>query len=510
MMMCARDPSPTFFLLPHGPYHTEALVSLLRLRWFIRLRWLFVLAALAALALERVLRPEAVLPRGLPAIILILALVNLMWMLVPHVLLRQMRAGEADQQAGARGAILFANAQVAVDLLLLTGIVRYTGGIESPLVLFYLFHMAICSLLLSPWNAMLQGVWALALCSALCVGELAGWISPHYTFLRSPETQSTLFADSMYAVSVLVIVSCGIVGTLYFTLHIAAWIRQREDQLRRANEALRQSQQAVQDLQVRRSQFMRTAAHQLKSPLTGIHTLAGLVRDGVVPAEGAAGTCERIIRRCTEAIEHVTELLTLARVQEADPQRHQEARADVNQIVMQECRRQSSVAERKQIELSCRVPQGSELAVQVDPTDLAHCVGNLIDNAIKYTTGPGSVTVTVEREKDFASVTVQDTGMGIDPATQQEMFDAYRRGNNALAAGISGSGLGLTIVREVVEQAGGRVTVRSRPGEGSTFSVRLPTTSRSGGGTPSGNSRSSDVATDAPRRVGGTEEIRRA
>ena len=66
--MSPREHSPHSFLMPQGAYHAQALVSLVRLHWFVRLRWLFVLAALSALALERVLRPEAVLPRGLPAI----------------------------------------------------------------------------------------------------------------------------------------------------------------------------------------------------------------------------------------------------------------------------------------------------------------------------------------------------------------------------------------------------------------------------------------------------------
>ena len=488
-----------------GPYRAEALVSLVRLQWFIRLRWLFVLAALAALALERVLRPEAVLPRGLPAIVLVLAVVNALWMVISRALPRSVRTDGTQPRVSVRGAVTFANAQVAVDLLLLTGIVRYTGGIESPLVVFYLFHMAICSLLLPRWNAVLQGVWALALSSALCVGELAGWISPHYTFLRHPATTSNLFADPSYAISALAVFACGVFGTLYFTLHIATRLYKREAELRRANEAFGQSQQAVQDLQRRRSQFMRTAAHQLKSPLAGIQTLAGLLHDGIVPPSGIAAMSERIIRRCRIAIEHVTELLTLARIQEADPQRHRHVRVDAARVARELCRRQTPTAKAKNVELECHVPEGVDLAVPVHETDLGHCINNLIDNAIKYTPGPGGVSVSIDRENGFVSITVEDTGMGIDPDTQQEVFDAYRRGNNALEAGISGSGLGLTIVREVVEQVGGQVSVRSRVGEGSTFTVRFPAQGAEASGPAIRNTRASEVVVDTRQPAGETE-----
>lgn len=462
-----------------------ALVTMLRLHWFIRLRWVFLGAAIIVLALERLALPEA--QRPLASLIVVLAVlggVNLGWVALSHLLFRRFR--EESSGGPRRYVELFANVQIAVDLLLLTCILRLTGGVENPAAIFYLFHMAITALLLQRWQAILNGLWALTLYAVLVIGEWQAWITPHYGFL--PQYAVELHRKPEFVLSSLAIMACGILGTLYFTLQIAARLHRREQALRDANEALRTSQIAIQDLQERRSRFMQTAAHQLKSPLAVIQTLTELIRGQIVPPEAVAGTCGKIIQRCHEGIAQVTELLTLARVQEGDPARHGRSEVDACAVVRKLCERFKPLADGKQIELTCQVSEDRGLHVNVDQQDLSDCAGNLIENAIKYTPGPGSVTVrvaarTTRAGSEEVSITVTDTGMGINPELlvsvdgtpgQAPVFDAFRRGNNALTAGIPGTGLGLSIVREIVEQAGGRIRVSSRPNEGSTFTITFP------------------------------------
>jgi len=464
-----------------------ALVTLFRLHWFIRLRWVFLAAAIGLLALERLVVVGAERPFELAVILVALAAVNLAWMAISYFLFPRVHAGAAPSQAKLNRVVVFANAQVAVDLFLLTCILRFTGGVENPVAVFYLFHMAITSLLLKRWQAISQGVWAVLLYTILVVGEWQGWLAPHFRVV--PRHDFGLYAEPQFVIISLVVVTCGIFGTLYFTLHIARRLADRERQLRQANAALRQSQTAIQDLQRRRSRFMQTAAHQLKSPLAVIQTLTDLIRNNVVPPDAIPRTCDKIVHRCSEGIAQVSELLTLARVQEADPARHTHAEADVRQVISELCERFGPLAEKKGVSLACHMPESNAPPVKVDPQDLSDCAGNLIENAIKYTPGPGRVTVTVAVESgggrpEEVSINVTDTGMGIDAEIlaapdgtpgHEPVFDAFRRGNIALAAGISGTGLGLSIVREIVEQAGGRIRVASRPNEGSSFTVSFPT-----------------------------------
>ncbi len=480
----ARDQAAA--TLPGG-MALDPLLSVRLLSWFVRLRWIFVLASFGVLALERFLAPGSRRPVALLIALAALAAANLVWWALAAWL---ERSGNADGRAGASRIRLlaFAHVQMAVDLLILTIILRFTGGVENPLAIFYVFHMALGSLLLPSSHALAQGLWAIVLYGSLALGEVLGIVRPHYPLLGSTGAANA-YEQGVYAGAAVAALTCGVLGTLYFTGFIATRLRRREEELRATNVALQKSQTAIRDLQSRRSRFMQTAAHRLKSPLATIQTLASLVCDDVVHGPDAQGTCHRIVRCCDEGIAHVAELLTLARVQDADPGRHRLANADVCAVVEDQCRRFQAVADGRGIQFACRVPHGTDLRAHVDARDFADCMGNLIDNALKYTPAGGNVTVTVEsgpsaegKSPGCAVIHVKDTGIGFDAEALVEpdgdggsIFDAYRRGNNALAAGIAGSGLGLAIVRVVVEQAGGQIDVRSKPGSGTHFKISLPT-----------------------------------
>lgn len=475
----------SFLLLPRVGSRAEALMLRLRLDWFIRLRWLMVGAALAVIAIERAICPDRRRPLGLFVALLTLAAINVLWTLTSARLMRSRPPGGPSRaEMVAESSVfpfisrvtLFANAQVACDLAFLTAILRYVGGVESPLAAFYLFHMAICSLLLTPLNSLLQAVWAVTLYGGLVFGELTGVIAPHHAFIPTL-AGAGLHVHPAYVGLAFAVVGCGIFGTLYFTLQIAATLDEQERELTDANTALRAGERAIRDLERRRAEFMRTAAHQLKTPLAGVQTLTQLLRDDIVPADERTRTHERIIQRCRDGLDQVAELLALARVHDADPARHGESRADAGETLRSLMRRYEPAAEQKGVTLSCDPPPNGEMLVHVDPRDLSDCLGNLIDNALKFTPRGGVVSVRAAAAQDEVSITVADTGPGIDADTLPHIFEPYRRGNAALAAGISGTGLGLTIVRAVVEQAGGRVAVDTRPGAGTTFLVTLPAVS---------------------------------
>jgi signal transduction histidine kinase len=503
---------------PQASYRSGTLVALVQLHWFIRLRWMFVAVALGVLAAERFVLPDTARPASLFLVILSVAAINAVWMLTARLLRRQSQTGPDDQRAAIRSAELFANGQVAVDLLLLTGILHYTGGVENPMFVFYVFHVAIGGLLLERWQALAQSIWAVVLYASLAAGEWHGWLA-HFALLPG-RVSGALHQRPEYVLLMVAVDGCVVLGTLYFTLRITRLLDRHEAELREANRALAKSRQAIQDLQHRRARFMQMAAHQLKSPLAIVHTLASLISDRVVVDEPTiVATCQKIARRAQEGITQVTELLTFARVQDADPARKR-GLADVLEIVRELCRRFEPVAQQKQIDLSLWMPPHDSLLVNVDPQDLRDCVGNLIDNALKYTPGPGQVRVAVTAKLEGAqptavSIHVSDTGVGLDPGMfksagrvlgEEPIFDAFRRGANVIAAGIPGTGLGLSIVREVVEQAGGRIWVMSRPGAGTSFTIMFPAASASEAA-PLRDTRATQVVLELPPEApqGGAE-----
>ena len=461
-------------MLPPGRQRSEALLSMVRLYWFVRLRWVIITVTLAVLLLERWLQPEFIRPRALLWLVLGLGVINLVWMGVSRTMLADAGRDDADESVYSRRAARLANAQISVDLLMMTLMLRYTGGVENPLAVCYLFHMAIGSALLPTWNAIAQGAWALTLYGVMIFGEYLGWLTPHHPLLAGVETL-TAHQSPQIVFFAFGAVGVGIFGMLYLMLQVMTRVEIRERQLRMVNHALRRSQQAVIDLQARRARFMRTAAHQLKSPLTGIEMLSGLIRDGVVEGDEAVkGTVTKIIRRCREAIRQVAELLTLARMQETDPARNLTAAADVSDVIGTLMPQYSPMAADKNQQITCNIAKNQVLCARVTQRDLEDCLGNLIDNAIKYTPDGGQVQIDVERADQKIIIRVSDTGIGISEECPDNLFDDFRRGNQALTAGIPGTGLGLSIVREVVEQANGRVTISARPGGGTIFTVALP------------------------------------
>ena len=368
-------------------YRTKALVSVLRLRWFIRLRWMFVLAAVGGLALEH-WTIDSERPWQLWCVILAIAVINVVWMTTSRIFKAHLLKDETDEAAAIRSAQLFASGQVIADLLLLTLLLRFTGGVENPMMVAYVFHVAIGALLLTRTQALLHAIWAVLLYAIMAFGELSGLLKPHFCLLPGLPPLNW-YLDVRFVMATVAVLTCGLLGVLYFTLQIAARLDKRNRQLLETNEALRRSRNAIQDLQSRRSRFMQTAAHQLKSPLAVIQTLASLVRDDIVPPEKIGQTVDKITQRCRDGIEQVSELLTLARVQDADRHRHSQSSTAIAQVVSDTCRRLKPVADGKNVTLIWQAPEDADCHARVDPRDAEDCLGNLIENAIKYTPRPG-------------------------------------------------------------------------------------------------------------------------
>jgi signal transduction histidine kinase len=126
-------------------------------------------------------------------------------------------------------------------------------------------------------------------------------------------------------------------------------------------------------------------------------------------------------------------------------------------------------------EVELKLDAGDDSAVALaDEDKLRQVLVNLLDNAVKYSPDGGEVAVELGSAPGLVTVTVRDRGLGIPPSEQDRIFEKFYRLDPALTRGVGGSGLGLYISRELVARMGGRMSVRSRPGEGAAFTVELP------------------------------------
>ena len=209
-------------------------------------------------------------------------------------------------------------------------------------------------------------------------------------------------------------------------------------------------------------------AHDLRTPLARMHAQAELAAMGDVSvAELAAGVAEET----TSMLELINTMLDLSQTG-ARIERSPRMDVDLAAIVRQMTEFYASVAEDKGVAFILDLPEG-EIVRSAHKAKLQQLVGNLLDNAVKFTPGGGTVSVTLTKEPEtgLARLAVSDTGIGISEEDQPNLFKRFWRSDASRS--LPGNGLGLAVVKAIVTSYGGSVTCTSRPGVGTTFVVKL-------------------------------------
>ncbi|MFO7779287.1 MAG: ATP-binding protein [Nitriliruptoraceae bacterium] len=225
-----------------------------------------------------------------------------------------------------------------------------------------------------------------------------------------------------------------------------------------------------------RRDFVVNASHELKTPVTGIQALADAL--SVVSEQQPERVPELVTRLGDEATRLaalVDDLLDLRRLEAGGTL--ERTRVDVAELVRRVVAAQVDRAEALEVELSVDAPTGVEVASAVG--DLEVVVRNLVRNAISYNRPGGTVHIMLRPVGDGEAageleLVVTDTGVGMDPVELPRIFERFYRVDPARSRHTGGTGLGLSIVRHAVEHLGGSIEVDSHPGDGTSFTVRLP------------------------------------
>lgn len=221
------------------------------------------------------------------------------------------------------------------------------------------------------------------------------------------------------------------------------------------------------------SDFVSTVSHEFKSPLTAVRQAAEALQTGRVPSEEKRQKYYDLLLEQSERLSLlINRVLDFARM---DSGQHTFDRKPIDLghflegLVTQEQQRfgQNGIVVRCDIESPLPT-------VAVDADALAQAVMNLIDNAIKYSGNSREVVVRGSTEDGTAVIAVQDFGVGLDPKEKARVFERFYRGGDELTRSVRGTGLGLTLVKQIVEGHGGTIEVDSGLGQGSTFTIRLP------------------------------------
>jgi signal transduction histidine kinase/ActR/RegA family two-component response regulator len=277
----------------------------------------------------------------------------------------------------------------------------------------------------------------------------------------------------------------------YQNVRLARSVDERE----RLMESLRESKRQLEDTDRRKDEFLATLSHELRNPLAPIRNSI-YVLERAAPGSERAERSKAVLRRQAEHLTRlVDDLLDVTRISRGKIEL-QRQRVDLREIVRKAADDRRSEFDRAGVAL--RVADGAGPAwVDADATRLAQVIGNLLQNAVKFTPAGGRVELAVAASGDRVELRVRDDGIGIEPGEVERMFEPFAQAEGVPGRGKGGLGLGLALVRGLVELHGGTARAHSDgPGRGSEFVVTLPRC----GPEAAGPSLEAAFATE-PRRV---------
>jgi PAS domain S-box-containing protein len=287
-----------------------------------------------------------------------------------------------------------------------------------------------------------------------------GAIEVSYREARPAAAEGPFLAEERYLIDSL----AGMLRSYFLRL------RAEEDRVTLARAEAQQLQ--AQEANAAKDQFLATLSHELRSPLNVMIGWIQMLRSGQVSADAAArgfDVLERSVRLQAKLIE---DLLDVSRIV-AGKLRIEKRRVDLATIASAAVDAALPAARAKQVSLTAAIAPG--LLLDADPQRLQQVVSNLLTNALKFTPEQGSIDVRVERHGGRAQIVVRDTGIGMAPELLPRVFDRFQQGDSSTTRTHTGLGLGLAIVRYLVEQHGGTIAAASAGrGHGSTFTVMLP------------------------------------
>ncbi len=453
-------------------YTPEEATLIQRIHYSLNFRWIAAIGvAVLALFAQNVLRITFP-PIPVYVIAISIALYNLVFWLYARGLRPE------DIPDLVEKARRFAALQSVVDLLALTVLLHFTGGVENPLVFYFVFHITIASILL-PYGA----AYSLATLAVLLLCSLIGLeyfgIIPHVHLggFFPPD----LYRQETYILAIVFTFATVLYISTYMATSISGELRKRQREVASLRDrclidsrALEETNRKLMELDRLRTYFLGMVSHDLKAPLVAIESYLQVILGGFAGevSEEQREMLGRSSHRIEELLNLVSDLLDVSRIEAGQIAKEFKSMC-LSEVVEGSLEDIQAMAKEKEMELRVQVPE--ELPViHAAPHRLRQVLNNLLSNAIKFTPAKGLITLCVEEKVDCLQVEVMDTGPGITPEDLPYIFDEFFRGRTVER---TGAGLGLSIAKKIVVAHGGKIWAESpcsADGKGSRFTFILP------------------------------------
>jgi signal transduction histidine kinase len=356
-----------------------------------------------------------------------------------------------------------ANAQIGIDLFILTVLLHFSGGIENPFIFFFIFHMIIAGILLSRRASFLQATYAVGLFCLMAITEYLG-ILPHFS-LKGFILQSQ-YNHLPYAIGVTSVFISTLYIAVFLATSISAELRQREKILEEANELLQEKDRI-------KSEYVLRVSHDIKSDLATIKTCLEPVVNGLCgkldPSQ--SNLLERALRRTGKLLFFVQALLRITKMKLLKELKMEWF--SFEDVLSEAIAVIAPKAEEKNIAIECALDPVVKEIFGIREY-IFETVQNILANAVKYTPPQGRVEISVGEKENNTFIRIADTGIGIPKNEMSKIFEEFFRASNAKNIEKDGTGLGLSIVKQVVDLHHGKVWIESEEGKGTQINIELP------------------------------------
>ena len=427
----------------------EPTILIKRAYWLIKLRWIATVfvgigTCFASNVLAITLQDSA-----LYSIAILLALYNVTVLLLLNYLAKEKRK---VRDLSVKTIIHF---QISTDLLILTFLLHFSGGIENPLSFYFIFHMIISSILLSVRESYLQATFAVLLFGLLILLEYLQVI-PHYCLRGFAEHCS--YQNELYVLGTYFVFTTTIYIVVYMASYIATKLKKAEEAYREANILLCQKDRI-------KDEYILRVSHGIKGDLSAIQSCHDVIVNELVgPLNEQQEDFVKSAADRTKKITHFVRALlklTQMRLSNSFVKTAFSLRNTINDAVTAV----ETKAKNKAIELNCSIESsinnifGNQLSIE-------EVVTNILLNAIKYTPPNGTINIKAKSEDNYVLIEISDTGIGIPEEELPNVFDEFYRATNAKKVEKNGTGLGLAIAKQVIERHSGKIWIESKVNSG--------------------------------------------
>ena len=454
-------------LIPKHTYDTQQLWTLIRKRnkWLIDLRYFAFLALVIFLFVSRSFFLLEFSPYQFNALLI------LSFVLVGYniILFFISRTNFVKDDSAKFNPMMISLIQIQLDLLILSLLVYFSGGIESPLYFFYVFHMIIGSMILPGYIIYtIAGVIVVSFFT-LSLSEYFGLIT-HYGInglLNSP-----VYNNLDYVIIFSSAFGVMVIASVFFANSIASALYRREQELKITLDKLNEAEKVKQ-------KYTMGIVHEIKSPIAAVQSYLDLILGKFTGpiSDTVEDKLKKARNRSDEAIQIINDILQISKLKLIGQVNNE--KVNIIKILENNFSKRKVQAKNKNIKIDLIDRTNGNCNTSGDKDLLDMAFSNLLGNAVKYTTPEGRIEISIDKEGEEIYIEICDNGIGIPEKDKDKIFGEFYRASNVRKDYQEGTGTGLTVVKQIILQHGGAVTFTSpsrlaeENRQGTSFLIRL-------------------------------------